>query len=61
VSLLDGVEHPLNLQGICEKDALAGAYTISDQLFRPSGADRLYFAVFGKAAPAVSQAKRLGS
>jgi putative ABC transport system permease protein len=57
LSLLDGVAHPLKVQGIYEKDALAGSYTISDQLFRTSGADRLYVAVFGKAAPGVSQAK----
>ena len=61
VSLLDGVEHPLKVQGIYEKDELAGPYTISDELFRTSGADQLYFAVFGKAAPGVSQSKLLSA
>jgi putative ABC transport system permease protein len=55
------VEHPLSVQGIYEKDALAGAYTISDKLFRTSGADQLYVAVFGKAASGVSQAKLLAA
>jgi putative ABC transport system permease protein len=61
VSFLDGVEHRLKVQGIYEKDSLAGAYSVSDELFRTSGADQLFVAVFGKAAPGVSEAKLLAA
>ena len=37
LTLLDGVERQLTVQGIYEKDELAGPYTISDELFRTSG------------------------
>jgi putative ABC transport system permease protein len=57
--LLDGVEHRLTVQGIYAKDELAGPYTISNDLFRTSGADLFSFAVFGNAAPGVSKAKAL--
>jgi putative ABC transport system permease protein len=61
LKLLDGVEHSLRVQGIYEKEQLAGAYTISDTLFRSSGADEFHFAVFGTAAPGVSDGKLLAA
>jgi putative ABC transport system permease protein len=59
--LLDGVAHSLRVQGIYEKEQLAGAYSISDALFRTSGADEFHFAVFGTAGPGVSEAKVLAA
>jgi putative ABC transport system permease protein len=61
VTLLDGVERKLQVQGIYKKDDLAGPYTISDELFRSSGADVYHIAVFGKAAPGVSEGKALAA
>jgi putative ABC transport system permease protein len=61
VTLLDGVERPLQVQGIYKKDDLAGPYTISDELFRSSGADVYHLAVFGKAKPGVSESKVLAA
>jgi putative ABC transport system permease protein len=61
LSLLDGVEHPLRVQGIYKKDELAGPYTISDAFYRSSGADQFYIAVFGTAAPGVSESKLLAA
>ncbi len=57
--LLDGVKRPLRVQGIYQKDELAGPYTISEELFRSSGADLFSFAVFGTKAPGVSEAQAL--
>jgi putative ABC transport system permease protein len=57
--LLDGIGRPLTVQGIYTKDELAGPYTISQELYRTSGADLYSFAVFGTAAPGVSDADAL--
>jgi putative ABC transport system permease protein len=61
LSLLDGVEHRLTVQEIYEKDDMAGPYTISDELFRSSGSDVYYFAIFGNAAPGVSEKQVLAA
>ncbi len=61
LSLLDGVAHRLRVQGIYEKDELAGPYTISRELFHTSGADEFYLAIFGTAAPGVSESKLLAA
>ncbi len=61
VSLLDGVEHRLKVQGIYQKDELAGPYTVSNEFYRTSGADEFYVAIFGTAAPGVSEANLLAA
>lgn len=55
LTLLDGVERTVQVQGIYQKDDLAGPYTISEQLFKKSGADVYHFSVFGTTAPGVSE------
>ena len=44
-----------------QKDELAGPYTISEELFRSSGADLFSFAVFGTKAPGISEAKAMSA
>lgn len=59
LTLLDGVKHALTVQGVYQKDELAGPYTISEELYRSSGADLFSFAVFGTAAKGISAATAL--
>ncbi len=61
LTLLDGVKRALTVQGIYQKDELAGPYTISEELFRGSGADLFSFAVFGTRAPGISEAKAMSA
>jgi putative ABC transport system permease protein len=59
--LLDGAERQLTVQGIYEKDELAGPYTVSQELFRKSGTDVYHFAVYGVIAPGVPKAKAMAA
>lgn len=61
LTLLDGVKRALTVQGVYRKDELAGPYTISDELFRGSGADLFSFAVFGTTAKGVSDERALAA
>jgi putative ABC transport system permease protein len=57
LQLLNGSQHPVTVQGIYDKDELAGAYTISQALYAQSGADQYDFSVFVKKAPGASDAQ----
>ncbi len=56
LALLDGVPRTLTVQGIYDKDELAGPFTVSKGLFEGSSADVYDFAVFVKRAEGVSEA-----
>jgi putative ABC transport system permease protein len=53
VTLLDGESRRLTVQGTYDKDELAGAYTVTKQLYAQSGADQFDFSVFILQAPDV--------
>jgi putative ABC transport system permease protein len=55
LTLLDNIPRTLTVQGIYEKDELAGPYTVNKELFEGSSADVYDFAVFTTRAPGVSE------
>jgi putative ABC transport system permease protein len=55
LALLDGVPRTLTVQGVYDKDELAGPYTVSKDLFAGSSADVYDFAVFVTSADGVSE------
>jgi putative ABC transport system permease protein len=59
--LIDGVARKLVVQGIYDKDELAGPYSVSQDLFRASGSDVYYFAVYGKLAPGADERDALSA
>jgi putative ABC transport system permease protein len=61
VTLLDGVERTVKIQGIYGKADLAGPYTISDALYRAGGADIYHFTVYGTLAPGVNPTKAMAA
>jgi putative ABC transport system permease protein len=50
VTFLGGVTHTLTVQGIYDKDELAGACTITKSLYATTGSDQYDFSVFVKRA-----------
>jgi putative ABC transport system permease protein len=55
LALLDGVPRTVTVQGIYQKDELAGPFTVSKGLFQDSSADVYDFAVFTTRADGVSE------
>lgn len=55
VQFLDGKVRNLTVQGIYDRDDLAGPYTVSKELYAQTGADQFDFSVFILTAPGVSE------
>ena len=53
VQFLDGKVRNLTVQGIYDRDDLAGPYTVSQDLYSQTGADQFDFSVFILKAPGV--------
>lgn len=56
VQFLDGKVRNLTVQGIYDRDDLAGPYTVSKELYAQTGADQFDFTVFILTKPGVSEA-----
>jgi len=59
--MIDGVARTLSVQGIYDKDELAGPVTITKKLYSQSGADKYDFSVFAMKAQGVSTADALAA
>ena len=54
LAFLDGSTHETTVEGIYDKDELAGAYTISKSLYTQGGGDQFDFAIYITLAPGAS-------
>lgn len=55
LTMLDGVDRTVTVQGIYTKSELAGPFTITKELYAQSGADQFDFSVFATKADGVSE------
>lgn len=56
VRFTDGVERPLKVSGIYDKDELAGGFTVASALYEQTGGDQFHFSVYVNKAEGVSDA-----